>query len=294
MLARLILSILLSVQLNTLYAQKAYALLVGLKTINHEGYKPRKYSDGATLGAHADVKMMSEILSENGFPKAEISTLYDAQATRDSVLSNLNRIVEGLQDEDIFVFYYSGHGDNIPDVSRDEEDKLDEALVCYDQYLLDDDLYKVWLSSNKKKRIVMIIDACKAGSTYKIFGDHEASSTANPWKKNYDNEVSFQANFLKQSNLQTNKNNKESFQMIYAGASTDASNAQGGNPTGSKFTKSFYNLFIRFLRDGKWQGMTFREFIEIVSDEISTTQIVSYVEISCSQKFASPYPFKIK
>ena len=43
-----------------------------------------------------------------------------------------DRLAAPSQPGDVAVFYFSGHGSQMPDVSDDEPDQWDETLVAYD------------------------------------------------------------------------------------------------------------------------------------------------------------------
>ena len=89
--------------------------------------------------------------------------LTDSQAT----LSNLRNAMTGyaarLGPEDVFVFFYSGHGGQQPVVNEPREiDNTNEYLALYDGALLDDDLGRLF-DSMRARVSVIAIDACHAG-----------------------------------------------------------------------------------------------------------------------------------
>ncbi len=100
--------------------------------------------------------------------------LLDEQARRQDVVSALEEIARRADEDDVFVFFYSGHGGNdIPDGERgdakDEQDGGDEYLVCYDSTsegtdgdLVDDDL-KALLDRIACRQQLLLFDACHAG-----------------------------------------------------------------------------------------------------------------------------------
>jgi hypothetical protein len=97
-----------------------------------------------------------------------VDWLHDAKATRARVLRALQDLVASGADGDSLVFTFSGHGSWLPDDDRDEPDARDEMLCCYDvmgdQYLLDDDLHRVFGTKSPGVRLYVIADCCHSGT----------------------------------------------------------------------------------------------------------------------------------
>jgi hypothetical protein len=84
---------------------KKYALLIG---INRYPYMAEKYQ---LNGCVNDAKLFKSILKNKfGFEPTNIITLYDDAATREGILAAMNQILEVIEDNDIVVFHFSGHG----------------------------------------------------------------------------------------------------------------------------------------------------------------------------------------
>jgi hypothetical protein len=142
-----------------------YALLAAVEDYSHAGAPNLP-------GCSTDLKGMHEMLTGKlGFPSANVRTLINREATKDGVLRELDSLVSKAQPGDSVVFYFSGHGGQVPDYDDDEkEDSLDEALITYDfnpkqsdTWLLDDHL-RASLSRIKTKRALVLLDACHAGT----------------------------------------------------------------------------------------------------------------------------------
>ena len=150
-----------------------------------------KYENGlnALYGVHKDIENIQVILQTLNVQKENMNILEDEKATlngvreafRQYIISDKNKL------ENIFVFYYSGHGLQVVDKSGDEEDHWDEATALYDinatigkvitlkngenrqiailhnGVLLDDELYTL-LSKIKSKKII-IFDKCNSDSS---------------------------------------------------------------------------------------------------------------------------------
>ena len=142
---------------------KASALLVGLKSVDPSAYYGWDGTNGC-WGCELDVDNMAVILDPLGY---QVSTLKTAEATRNRILSSLYRAAENLEADDIFVFYYSGHGGQQPDVNGDELDGQDETLVAYDREVIDDKIHEALAKFRSGVRLVMISDSCNSGTNYR-------------------------------------------------------------------------------------------------------------------------------
>lgn len=142
---------------------KGSALLVGLKSVDPTAYNGWDGTAGC-WGCELDVDNMEMILNPLNY---KIKTLKTAEATRDRILSALYRAADNAEGGDIFVFYYSGHGGQQPDISGDELDGKDETLVAYDREVIDDKIHKALGKFRAGVRLVMISDSCNSGTNYK-------------------------------------------------------------------------------------------------------------------------------
>ncbi len=142
---------------------KAHALLVGLKSVDPNAYGGWD-GTGGCWGCELDVDNIERILLPLGY---QVKTLKTKQATRSGILSALDRAADLMTANDIFVFYYSGHGGQQPDYNNDEADGKDETLVAYDREVIDDKIHEALQRFRKDVRIVMISDSCNSGSNYR-------------------------------------------------------------------------------------------------------------------------------
>lgn len=166
-----------------------YGLLVGINEYQYSekvksGYKPM----GIDLqGCVNDVTQFAETLQarfkEN--PVGNLKVLCNEQATRQNILDNFQQhlIERDWQQDDVAVFYFSGHGSQ----SKADEifwemepDHLNESLVCHDSRcnntpdLLDKELrYLIARLSKKCKHIVVFLDCCHSGGGTRVIDDEE-------------------------------------------------------------------------------------------------------------------------
>jgi hypothetical protein len=81
------------------------------------------------------------------------------------VLAAIERAAGELDQGDLFLCTYSGHGGQVPDRNgEDEEDRSDETWVAYDRQIVDDELYALWSRFAPGVRIFVLSDSCHSGT----------------------------------------------------------------------------------------------------------------------------------
>ena len=133
-----------------------------------------------------DVKYIKAALGRNGFNEKNIDTLINSKATKDAILTALDRLAEKAGKNDIVVIHFSCHGQQIRDqktveLGKDEDDGYDEAFLPYDampkysptgykgeKHLRDDDLYPKMQAIRQKLgaagSLLVLLDACHSGT----------------------------------------------------------------------------------------------------------------------------------
>jgi hypothetical protein len=141
------------------------AVLVGVSEVSRDVYNSAM-RDGVE-GSEQDAADMATLLRQ---------MLYDVHpplltraATRKAVSDALQQLARDTGPNDIAVFYYSGHGQSVPDKNGDEA--ADQALVLYDALLIDDDLADIWRTFPAGARLIMVADCCHSGTINKILAD---------------------------------------------------------------------------------------------------------------------------
>ena len=128
-------------------------------------------------GIDLDLERVHETLNIMGFEDSQIRHLLDSEATSKNVKHELATwLRDGVGPEDRVVFYYSGHGSNIPDKNGDEDDGVDEVLVTHDVRrvtikgertltgVVDDDTIAELIAAIPSNNIWIIVDACHSGT----------------------------------------------------------------------------------------------------------------------------------
>jgi hypothetical protein len=104
----------------------------------------------------------------------EVTTLTDKRATHSAIVAAIRDLVTTSKSGDVLVFHYSGHGVQVRDVSGDEDDLSDEALVPIDfedgAFLIDDDLRAVFGLLPAGVNLTAFIDCCHSGTITRMLG----------------------------------------------------------------------------------------------------------------------------
>lgn len=247
---------------------KGEALLAGLKGVDPTCYNGWDGTAGC-WGCELDVDNLERILTPLGYNCRVLKT---AQATRDHVLSGLYRAADNLGAGDIFVFYYSGHGGQQPDLNGDESDGKDETLVAYDREIIDDKIHYALTKFKTGVRIVMISDSCNSGTNYRGRMTVPVNEKAifMPVARTPREEVEIKA------------------QLIHIGGCRDGFTS-AGYQQGGAFTIALCNAW----HDGAFTG-TFKDLHEKICELISSTQQPQYNEYGpVTDEFRSQRAFAV-
>ncbi len=125
------------------------------------------YPTAPLKGCVNDSKDWAKLLIGAGF---EVKSLHNKEATRDKLAGALRKLIEGSKAGDQLVFQYAGHGTQVEDLTGDETDRFDEALVPVDYesgaLLIDDDLYEICgqLKKHPGVTLTFLMDCCNSGT----------------------------------------------------------------------------------------------------------------------------------
>lgn len=139
---------------------KGMSLHIGLSKVlePHYGWLPILH------GAPNDAGYMVELAKKRKFIT---HTLTNEQASRENVIAIVNDIAASLNDGDLFLFTYSGHGGQFIQTKYTdtiEADGKDETWCLYNEQLIDDEIYKLFTGFKKGVRIVLVSDSCHSGT----------------------------------------------------------------------------------------------------------------------------------
>src|SRR3989304_7486068 len=123
-------------------------------------------------GCKQDAIDVTLAVSQAGF---DFKTLIDKQVTRSAVISALKEMFAVTQPGDSILFWNSTHGTQVPDVSGDEADGMDEAIcvISDDQkqiaLIYDDELWSLFKLKKPGVQFVMFSDSCHSGTVARLF-----------------------------------------------------------------------------------------------------------------------------
>lgn len=162
-LTQLTITILLFVIPNCLLAQankpKIYAIVVGVSKYSDSNIPNLKF-------AEQDAKAFADFLSTpnaGSVPKENMALLLNTNATRKNVIRELNQLVSRSEPNDLFIFYFSGHGkndvlENVGYLLTYDTESENEAGTAISMSEINERIQR-----SKAKMKVSYIDACHAG-----------------------------------------------------------------------------------------------------------------------------------
>jgi WD40 repeat protein len=129
--------------------------------------------------AKADAKAFSKAIENQGktiFGNVEIHSLFDREATRENILAALEELSTKARPEDVFMFYYAGHGSMVDNkfyfvptenVSLYQPDKLAAESI-------QDELMQQKFKNIAALKQLVILDACQSGGSTEVLAQRGA------------------------------------------------------------------------------------------------------------------------
>lgn len=183
----LLLILLLSSQLS--YSQTKRALIIGLGE--------QQDTSWGKINGDKDVSYVKNMLVPSGF--TDITTLVNREATKDAIVKEFNSLAKRAKLDDVIYIHYSGHGQQMTDLNKDEKDRYDESWIPYDafrrycsndkgnKHLCDDEIAYLLTSIRNRiglnGKIIVVVDACHSGDSSKEITndvDQEYNTTVIP------------------------------------------------------------------------------------------------------------------
>lgn len=129
--------------------------------------------------AKADAKSFTKSFkkrSKSLFNKVIVKTLYDRDAIKSNIEKSIDDIAQKAKPEDVFVFYYAGHGSMVIDefyfIPSDCVRLYDFDSLKKDAILVNDMQKKI--SNIKALKQLLILDACQSGGGAEVLGHRGA------------------------------------------------------------------------------------------------------------------------
>lgn len=129
--------------------------------------------------ARPDAESFGKILDDNGslYKNIELHTLYDTEASKSNILKKLEELAGKIHQEDVFIFYYAGHGSMVDDQFFFIPS---ESLRLYDLSSLQKEAIEASVLQDKLKNIkalkqLIIMDACQSGASVELLATRGAA-----------------------------------------------------------------------------------------------------------------------
>jgi len=118
--------------------------------------------------------VIEQLVSRYEFAYENVIKLTDENATRNGILTELQRLCEELKENDNLIFFYAGHGESrldtgylVPfDAAYDSERKIARISDC----ITYNDLIGLYFKAIKVRHLFVIIDACHSGLIFEVEG----------------------------------------------------------------------------------------------------------------------------
>jgi len=129
--------------------------------------------------ARPDAQSFSKVIDEKSahlFKEMQLYTLYDKDATRQNILNKLDELSTKIHQEDVFIFYYAGHGSMV-------DDKFffipTESIRLYDESSLQKEAIEASILQEKLRNIkalkqLIVMDACQSGGSVELLATRGA------------------------------------------------------------------------------------------------------------------------
>jgi hypothetical protein len=275
---------------------KGYALTIGLNSVNSSHYAGWS---GELSACEADAKDMAEIVQSNGF---SVKTLLTQSATRQSVINELSKAASTLQSDDIFMLSYSGHGGQVPDRNKDEDDYQDETWCLYDGELIDDEIYKLLGEFTSGVRILVFSDSCHSGTVTKAafyqgtiaarsfsIGSQEVRYRAMPPDaalRTYRKNKEFYDNLQKDPALKKAEASVKASVLLISGCQDNQLSSDG------TFNGLFTGTLLQVWNESK--SSNYRKFYKAIAKRMPPDQSPNYYWVGKpNKKFENQKPFTI-
>jgi hypothetical protein len=141
---------------NVRTGPRVFAVMVGISDYGGTGNNDLAYTDD-------DATDLAAALRAQGVLNPASVVLTNAEGTVEGIRSAVARVAQQAGPDDLFMFFYSGHGQQEDtQVSATEPDGRDEVLAVRDGSITDDQLAE-WLRPVRARMTLVILDSCYSG-----------------------------------------------------------------------------------------------------------------------------------
>ncbi len=143
---------------------QTYGIFVGISDYSqlretNPGWGDLSYTDEDAI------VVRDSLIEHAGMNPANAITLIDRQATSTNIIEAFNTIAAQADEDDTFVFFYSGHGGQelrSGGFTSTDADGYDETLALSDRTVTDDEINELFNTINAKSSVI-ILDSCYSG-----------------------------------------------------------------------------------------------------------------------------------
>ena len=144
------------------FANNTYAVIVGVSQYNDRAINGLRF-------AHKDAELYKSFLQSpkgGSIPEQNIVLLTNEKATRSTIMKSVRNLFSNATEEDVVIFYYSGHG--VPDAKNTSDlyfatyDTEENNYVGTALYI--DDVIRIFTHSHAKLKL-FLADACHSGGS---------------------------------------------------------------------------------------------------------------------------------
>ncbi len=216
---------------------------------NYEGW------DGRLASCEADALAMAAIARQQGFKHTEI--YLSAQATIDTFTRCMEQLSRQAWPGDLVFLSFSGHGGQVLDLDKDEDDGNDETWCFFDGPVVDDRIFELLCQFRAGVRILAISDSCHSGTITRLIPEAwdnrmQPFAPAPSWRK-------------KEDELQAS--------VILLASCQDHETATAG-PEYSRFT----SILLEVWAEARFEG-NYRKFLDAIGNKHPFEQNPNYYVI---------------
>ena len=129
--------------------------------------------------AKPDAESFGMVLNEKGslFKNVELHSLYDGEASRINILKKLEELSAKIHQEDVFIFYYAGHGsmvDNQFFFIPSESSRLYD-ISALQREAIEASVLQEKLKNIKALKQLIVMDACQSGASVELLATRGAA-----------------------------------------------------------------------------------------------------------------------
>jgi hypothetical protein len=271
-------------------AQTKHALLIGIGKYPTNDAKKQFWPD---LSSDNDIRILKEALLIQKFSNDAITILEDENATVGAIKAAFDQLTTTVKAGDVVMIHFSGHGQQVRDLSGDEHDGFDEAMVCYDapvkcydgytgqDHLLDDDLGS-WFKTLRLKlgsegHLLVLFDTCHSGTATR--GSDDVRVRGGEGALEFDCNSTLPAHTVAQSEVTgwsefmsaESEKAKMASMVVISGCRADETNYEVMPVQGKESFGSLSYSFVQVLNKPGLSAVSYADVLDELRKNISNT-----------------------